>query len=412
MDIRIKPHRLEGTVKIPSSKSLTHRAVICAALADGISELKNISYSKDIDATITAMRNMGAVIEKHGSSLVVTGISESAERMEIECCESGSTLRFLIPIAAALGANAVFYGEGRLPERPITPYVRELPCKGIKLDYHNTMPFSISGQLIGGDFSLEGDVSSQFVTGLLMALPLLKDDSRIIMTSPLQSKPYADMTVSCLEKFGITVEETEYGYFIKGGQKYSPCNMPVEGDYSQAAFFLVGNAIGNRIQLENLSENSVQGDKKIVDIISNICYNEKYEKLDGFDVDVTDIPDLVPALAVLASFCKSKSRIYGAERLKIKESDRLAAVSNMLNGLGGKVTALSDGLIIEPVSMLDGGTVDSCGDHRIAMAAAIASTRCMNDVVILNADSVEKSYPSFFDDFKNIGGTADVINLE
>lgn len=412
MDIKIQPSRLEGTVKIPSSKSYSHRMLICAGLAEGKSVISGISFSKDIHATISAMTSLGAEFEINGDTVTVQGISTPSENAVINCCESGSTLRFIIPVACALGTSSEFHGEGRLPQRPIDIYIRELSGKGITFDYNNTMPFNLSGKLSSGEFYLEGDVSSQFVTGLMFALPILDGDSKIIMKSRLESKPYADMTIACLKLFGIDISETDYGYFIKGNQKYIPHDCTVEGDYSQGAFFFTANAIGNNIKLENLAENSVQGDKKILEIIDEMCYNGKNGRLGHFKADCSNIPDLVPILAVLGSFGSERSEIFNAKRLKIKESDRLVAISTVLNAIGGKVTALDDGLIIEPVEEFKGGEIDSFGDHRIVMCGAVASTRSKNPVIIRGADAVSKSYPDFFGDFKKLGGNFNVINLE
>lgn len=410
MDIEITPSKLRGEVDIPSSKSMTHRMLICAALAHGKSVISNVSFSKDIYATIDALKAMGAEIKTGDRQVTVKGIENKKEKADIDCCESGSTLRFVIPIVCALGISGRFFGQGRLPERPITPYIRELSAKGISFDYNNTMPFGVTGQLKPGVFELEGDISSQFITGLMFALPLLPGDSEIVMTSPLQSKPYADMTVSCLESFGVKVEETDRGYFIRGGQEYKAKSMPVEGDYSQAAFFYVANVLGNDIKINNLIADSTQGDKKIVEITENLCYNEDGMPV-GFTVDATDIPDLVPILAVLGTYCEGKTVIYGAKRLKIKESDRLKAISDAVNALGGNIKVTDDGLEIFH-ARLKGGTADSAGDHRIAMSAAIAATICSEKVVIRRAESVEKSYPDFYKDYRNSGGNADVITLE
>lgn len=316
----------------------------------------------------------------------------------------------MIPVTAALGINSVYKGQGRLPERPITPYLRELPQKGITFDYENTMPFTVSGKLLSGKYSLEGNISSQFITGLLFALPLLEGDSEIILTSPLESKPYADMTIESLKLFGIDIKETQKGYYIKGSQQYHSSDVSVEGDYSQAAFFYVANALGSNVKIENLKKESTQGDKKIVEITENLCYNENNVPM-GFSVNASDIPDLVPILAVLGTYCCDTSRISGAERLKIKESDRLTATAAAINALGGDVTPVNDGLIINN-ARLCGGSIDSCGDHRIAMCAAIAATICQEPVIIKNADSVEKSYPDFFRDYQNLGGIANVITVE
>lgn len=411
MDVRIQPCKLNGSVSIPSSKSYAHRALICAALAKGESVIDGISMSKDIEATISSMNALGADCRYLGNGRVtVKGIGSPSKNAVIDCNESGSTLRFLIPIAAALGTDTEFIGRGRLPQRPIDIYIRELSKNNISFNYNNTMPFNISGQLSAGTFEIEGNVSSQFITGLLFALPLLSGDSQIVLTSRLESRPYVDITIHCLRKFGIKIEEYEDKYIVKGNQQYSPCDLKVEGDFSQAAFFFVSNALGSSVDIHNLDENSVQGDKKILEIISDMCYNNN--ELKNFDVDCSDIPDLVPILTVLGSFGSQTSYIRNAKRLKIKESDRLEAISVTLNKLGGNVEVTDDGLIIHPVSSLHGGVVDSFGDHRIVMSAAIAAAMSHGDIVIKDAEAVEKSYPDFFRDYNNLGGKSNVITLE
>jgi len=411
MNITIQPRRLSGTVAVPSSKSMAHRMLICAALSRDTSHITGISTSKDIEATISVMKALGAKFEITQDAVTVTGISAPPETALADCCESGSTLRFLIPVAAALGVKTTFTGQGRLPQRPITPYLRELTQKNIIFDYQNTMPFTITGKLVNGSFELEGDISSQFVTGLLLALPLLKEDSEIILTSPLQSKPYVDMTIECMNHFGVCIKENENQYHISGNQHYLAQNLHVEGDFSQAAFFYVANAIGNQIILRNIPEHSRQGDRKIIEIIQEICYH-KNPSQDFFEINAENIPDLVPILAVLATFADKPTRITGAARLRIKESDRLASTAQMLNTLGGNVTVRPDGLEITPVTALHGGTVDSAGDHRIAMCAAVAASRATEPVTILGAECVEKSYPAFFEDYINLGGDVHGIHLE
>lgn len=413
MDIKIEPSLLRGSISAPSSKSMSHRMIICAALASGKSVIKNVSVSRDIEATIECLRAFGAKINVSGDTVEVDGVSETINSATADCCESGSTLRFLIPVAASLGIRTEFIGSGKLPQRPITPYLRELTAHGISFDYRNTMPFMISGKLSGGVFSLEGDISSQFITGLLLSLPLCRENSEIKLLSQLQSKPYADMTVECMRNFGVTAEETNSGYIIEGNQRYSAYSGNVEGDYSQAAFFFVANALGSDVNIGNLSVESCQGDKKILEIIEQMCYNEKCGRTNGyFCIDVSDIPDLVPILAVLGCFGEKTSYITNAARLKIKESDRLAAISSALNSIGGKITALDDGLVIEPITEFTGGTVDSCNDHRIAMAAAIASTKSSSPVIIKGAEAVNKSYPDFFNVFNKLGGNSYVISME
>ena len=409
MNIRILPSKLSGKVDIPSSKSCAHRAVICAALADGISELSGVSGSKDITATASAMEALGASVAVSGTDMKVSGIKDIPAEASIDCGESGSTLRFIIPVAAALGVKTEFIGHGRLPQRPVDIYIRELGKHGITFDYHNTMPFTMSGKLTSGRFEIEGSVSSQFITGLMFALPLLEGDSDIILTSHLESRPYVDITIDILSSYGITVSETPEGFHIKGGQKYVPHDEHIEGDYSQAAFFCVANALGSQTEICGLREDSVQGDKKILDIIKKTCYNGN---IGHFREDCSDIPDLVPILAVLGAFGDGESVIYNAARLRIKESDRLETTAALINSIGGDVTVTDDGLIIRPVRDMKGGTVNSFGDHRIVMAAAVAASAVSGEVIIKGAEAAEKSYPDFFKDYINLGGKANVIDLE
>ncbi|MBQ5333579.1 MAG: 3-phosphoshikimate 1-carboxyvinyltransferase [Oscillospiraceae bacterium] len=408
MDVKIYPSKLIGTVSAPSSKSYSHRMIIAAALADGVSEISNVTDSNDINVTSQAMEALGASVLSDNGVYTVRGIRTPAEKAEIDCGESGSTLRFIIPVAAALGTTATLNGHAKLPQRPITPYTREFPKKGVTFEPQSGLPITISGKLRAGEYNLEGDVSSQFITGLMLALPLCEEDSVIKLTSPLQSKPYADMTAAALKKFGIDIREMSMGglpiYLIKGGQKYKPCRTAVEGDYSQAAFFFTANALGSEIKVTNLDPGSVQGDKAILDIISS-CGSD----MNPFTADVADIPDLVPILAVLGSFTKGQSKIVNAARLKLKESDRLVCVANALNAIGGRVTAGDDFLTMDPIDSFKGGEVDSCKDHRIVMAAAIAATASDAPVIIHGAENVNKSYPRFFDDFKSLGGQFEIL---
>ncbi len=411
-NVEITPKLLKGSVIAPPSKSQAHRLLICSALAKGTSRVSNISLSKDIIATISALEAIGAKININADVATINGIDIVNSTAKINCNESGSTLRFIIPIVTALGINTEFFGEGKLPERPITPYLLELTKNGVTFNYNNTMPFSVSGGLSAGEFIIDGGISSQFITGLLFALPLLNGNSQIILTSKLQSKPYVDITIDCLSKFGVEIVENENGYFIKGNQVYKPCDTSVEGDFSQAAFFYVASAIGNNIQILNIFEQSFQGDKKIIEIISSIGYNKNTNLLKPFKIDASDIPDIVPILTVLASFCEGTSEIFNVARLRIKESDRLASISKCINEIGGNVIAEADKLIITGVKSFNGGTVDSFNDHRIAMSMAIAATRCTKPLTILNAKCVEKSYPNFFEDYKKLGGEFNVINME
>ena len=415
MDVKITPSILKGNVTIPPSKSVAHRLIIAAGLADGESVISNIYMSKDIVATIEAMKTLGAEIItcEDGNGLytiTVKGITKPAQNAVIDCNESGSTLRFLIPVASILGVNATFIGRGRLPQRPITPYLSEMTKNGVEFDYMGTMPFSVSGKLRAGEYKIAGDISSQFITGLLLALSVADGESKIILTSHLESRPYVDITIDCLNKFGAQIEETPNGFLVKGVKALTPHNETVEGDYSQAAFFCVANRLGCDINIEGLNENSFQGDKKIIEICNEIVYNSDKNELKPFDIDCSDIPDLVPILATLGSFCKGVSFIRNAARLRIKESDRLSAISNALNAIGGKVKELDDGLEITGVDSLVGGEIDACNDHRIPMAITIASIKCEGELIIKGAECVRKSYPDFFDVCKSLGGAVELID--
>ena len=408
MVVTIKPQKIKGEVSVPPSKSVAPRLVIAAALSKGTSKVENLSFSKDITATVNAMRSLGAQIDISGNTAIIKGIEKPPEKAVIDCCESGSTLRFLIPVVCALGVQATFLGQGKLPQRPITPYLDELPKHGAQFDYQGTMPFTVRGRLTSGEYRISGDISSQFVTGLLLALALIDGQSELVLTTPLQSKPYVDITADCLAKCGVSVTQTDKGYAVTGGSMKA-FQAPVEADYSQAAFFYVANSLGSDIRINELNENSCQGDKKIVEICDKIVYN-KNGGLKPFELDCSDIPDLVPILAVLASFCEGTSRITNVARLRIKESDRLEAVSACLNALGGKVTAGEDFLEIQGVKSLHAGQVDCFNDHRIAMAMAVAATRSTGPVTLIGAQCVEKSYPDFFEVYKALGGDITVEN--
>lgn len=406
MDMIINPGKLCGKVTVPPSKSVAHRLIIAAALAKGESVIDKVYYSKDIITTIEAMRALGAKIVEEGPRLYITGVTNPPKKAFIDCKESGSTLRFLIPVACALGVETTFAGSGRLPQRPITPYIEQLPEHGIEFEYNNTMPFTVRGKLSGGEFKISGGISSQFITGLLLALPLVEGESRIKLTSRLESRPYVDITIGCLKDYGCDVTEYEDGYGLRHSELV-PANGEVEGDYSQAAFFYVANALGSKVEIEGLNEKSFQGDKEIVRICEQAV--KSGGKLAPFELDCSDIPDLVPILAVLGTFCNGRSYIKNAARLRIKECDRLAAMTESLNALGAKITQLPDGLIIDGVDELHGGTVPDFNDHRIPMAMAIAATRANSPVTIKGAECVSKSYPDFFEVYKALGAEVESV---
>lgn len=406
MDLKITPAKLSGKVVVPPSKSVAHRMIIAAALSDGTSTISNLFPSVDITATMDCMKALGAKISFSNNTAVIEGIKKSPDKAFLDCCESGSTLRFLIPVACVLGVDAEFIGRGKLPQRPITPFLDELPKHGISFELPkngDNLPCRVSGKLTGERFEVDGGISSQFITGLLFALSLLNEDSEIVLTSPLQSKPYVDITIGVLRDFGCKISETNTGFLVKGNQRLVPFSGAVEGDYSQSAFFYVANSLGSIIEIDGLNEKSLQGDKAIVEICNNAVNG------DAFEIDCSDIPDLVPIMSVLGCFCNGKSRIINAARLRIKECDRLAAMEDCLNKIGGKVSSTEDTLEIEGVGTLKGGEVGCFNDHRIAMSMAIAATRCENPLILRGAECVSKSFPNFFEVYRALGGVFEEI---
>ncbi|QEY35606.1 3-phosphoshikimate 1-carboxyvinyltransferase [Caproiciproducens galactitolivorans] len=410
-DVRIEPSVLSGSILVPPSKSAAHRAVICSALAGGGNLFEDgVEYlSNDIRATIRAMKTL------------LSGTDGTP--VQVYCGESGSTLRFLIPVAAALGIPAMFTGEGRLPQRPIGVYLDCLPQHGVKCETAGGLPLAIHGKLTPGKFILPGNVSSQFITGLLLALPVLDGGSEIRLSTPLESAGYVDMTIDILKDFGIKIEAEENGWIVPGNQSYSvPPYKPykVERDWSQAAFFLAAGTLGGKIRLEGLNPDSRQGDRAAEMLFrsfgADIAWEGKQltvtpKKRNGIEIDAAQIPDLVPVLAATAALCRGQTRIYNAQRLRIKESDRLAAMADGLTRLGGKVKETEDGLLIDGVKTLHGGEVNGCNDHRIVMAFAIAALKADGCVTIHDAQSVRKSYPDFFEDYNRLGGKAYVVRM-
>jgi 3-phosphoshikimate 1-carboxyvinyltransferase len=402
----IQPSVLNGKILVPPSKSAAHRAVICSALAGSpVVFPEEEILSNDILVTTCAMEELMAY---RGGTLT------------IDCGESGSTLRFLIPVAAALGIPATFVGHGRLPERPIGIYLDCLPRHGVTCQTAGGLPLTVNGQLSPGMYKLPGNVSSQFVTGLLLALPLLNGDSDLILTTELESAGYVDMTVAILNEFGIMIEKTKNGWHIPGNQTYRTHAYRVERDWSQAAFFLAAGALGGTIELEGLDSASCQGDRAAEQLFRAFGANVAWQgsvltvspnQLNGIEIDAAQIPDLVPVLAATAAFCKGRTRIYNAQRLKIKESDRLAAMAEGLTRLGGKVKQTDDGLVLDGVESLHSGEVNGYNDHRIVMAFAIAALKADGCVSITDAHSIRKSYPNFFKDYNTLGGKANVVDL-
>lgn len=402
MTITITPSRLAGVITPPPSKSQAHRLLIAAALAQGESLISNVAFSQDILATLSCLEQLGAEIERGGSSVRIRGIGQAPHQggalPRMDCRESGSTLRFMIPVAVSVAGGGVFTGSGRLLERPQGPYETLFRDKGISF-VQTSQSIQVEGTLMPGEYPLAGDVSSQFITGLLYALPTLAGDSEILLTTPLESKGYVDMTLLALEAFGVSAQETGRGYSIPGGQRYRQTDLAVESDYSQAGFYYAAKGLGNDVDIRGLNPKSAQGDRCIVPYYQALCQSGPVE------LDVSQCPDLVPALAVHAALRAGQTTaIVNAARLRMKESDRLAAVTQELNKLGAQVEEYPDHLMIRGVESLHGGTVDAHNDHRIAMMLAIAATRCAGPVTLTGAESVRKSYPSFWEDYTALGG--------
>lgn len=388
MDIRITPGRLTGAVTPPPSKSIAHRMLLAQMLSAQPGTIEHLGDSQDIQAT----KRCVAALEGRDDLLPL-----------LDCGESGSTLRFLIPIALAVAGGGRFTGQGRLMERPQQPYFDLFAEKGIFYSMKDGV-LTVQGTLESGVYSLPGNVSSQFVTGLLYALPLLKGESEIRIMSPLESKGYVDMTLDTLEQFGICVENREYErFFIPGGQAYQGVDVTVESDWSQAAFWYAANFLDNQVTINGLNPNSLQGDR----VISKYYWN--LARPGNIEIDLSGCPDLLPPLAVMAAVRSGRTRFINAARLRLKESDRLATTAGLLHALGAAVEEYPEEMIVDGRSHLTGGTVDGANDHRIVMAAAIAATACDGPVTILGAEAIHKSYPEFWNVYKALGGNIDVL---
>lgn len=427
MNIKITPTLLAGDVIAPSSKSIGHRELICAALAEGESTVDNITASEDIEATCRILTELGAVIAEEPSVYkgrscfrVKGGLTAADRPLTADCGESGSTLRFAIPLGLLSGNEVTYIGRGKLTERPLTPYYNLFTAK--KINYQSAtggLPLTVKGQLTAGAFELPGDVSSQFFTGLLQTLPLLEGDSTVRSTTKLESASYIRLTLECMARHGVQVQEKSPGvYIIPGGQQYRAGRYTTEGDYSQAAFWLTAGVLGKGLTCSGLSLTSAQGDRIITTLLQNMgaqvtqieeSVTTTPARPAGTVIDVEDCPDLVPILAVAAALGEGTTEIINGARVRLKECDRLQAMARELTALGADVTESEDGLVIKGKEKLTGGTVSSWNDHRIAMALAIASQRCTEPLIIEGAECVNKSYPGFWQDFVSVGGVIEEI---
>ena len=381
MDITIQPGKLSGSISIIPSKSQAHRYLICAAFAKGETVLICPDTNRDIEATADCLRSLGADILRTVSGYTVTPVVNIPDHAVLDCCESGSTLRFLLPIVGALGIDATFQMAGRLPQRPLSPLWEEMERMGCTLARPTEDTLRCQGKLRPGAYTIDGGVSSQYITGLLFALPLIKGETSLTITGKQESKPYITMTEKAIELFRYPFSP-------------SPGEITVEGDWSNGAFFLAGAALGNPITVANLNPDSPQGDRAVAHWLKGLRNH--------CTISAADIPDLVPILAVVAA-AREGAVFTDIARLRLKESDRVMAVIEMITALGGKAEATENTLTVYPGALF-GGTVNSHNDHRIAMAAAIASSVCTEPVTILGAESVQKSYPHFWDEFRRLGG--------
>lgn len=416
MRVEIMPGERSGDIRIPASKSQAHRLLICAALGKKETEISCDGISRDIAATMACLNALGADIEETAPGrLHVRPIGRASDGLcRLACGESGSTLRFLLPLVGALGAEAVFYMEGRLPERPLAPLDAELKAHGMTIRQEGALLYC-GGRLSPGVYSLPGNVSSQYISGLLMSLPILPGDSSLCITGDIESSAYITMTEDALALSRVSLEKNKDKYHIPGNQRASlPECLAVEGDYSNAAFFLCMGALSERgIAVSGLLPQSHQGDRAVIDILRRFgaeieeregSFHVRRGKLKGCLIDAAPIPDLIPVLSVVASGAEGETRVIHAGRLRLKESDRLSSTTRMLKSLGADITELEDGLVIHGRPKLCGGTVDSCGDHRIAMAAAVAACLCDEMVAIEGSEAVNKSYPRFWEDFGSLTG--------
>lgn len=428
MNVRISPTVLQGTVDIISSKSEGHRMLIAAALSQEPVTVKMEGVAQDVQVTADCLRALGAEVEESSPGVFHVGpMKTPSGNVVLPCKESGSTLRFLIPLAAALGREALFTGEGRLPERPVGVLLRELSKKGVRFNREEGLPLQSRGTLLPGEFTLPGDISSQFITGLLFALPLLSEKSSIRLSSPLESRDYIAMTLGTLRDFGIEVQEVKGGWVVPGNQRYRPKSrvLSVEGDWSSGAFWLgAGVTASKGITCRGLSADSLQGDRgmaKLMGAFGGKVFQRDGEvtvfpgNLHGISIDASGIPDLVPILSVVGAASQGTTKILRAGRLRLKESDRLYAMARGLKSLGVSLEEGPDFLVIrggvledvkEPVYL------DGYGDHRIVMALAVALLALRRKGVIQGAEAVEKSYPDFFEKLKELGGNLCLIPSE
>ncbi len=413
MDISVNAKKVSGEVTVISSKSELHRLLILSSFAKDKSRiLYNGVPSLDVVATCNCLKKLNAKIEISEGVIIVEPVkSLPKETVKINCGESGSTLRFMLPLLAVLGVDAEIEVSGRLKERPLSPMYELLTENGVTLSEKGKYPLRLTGKLDIIGVKIDGSVSSQFISGLLMAFVVAKKNASVEVTGDFQSKSYVDITVGMIKKFGVDVRKENNKYVVYG-KEYTGKTLKAYGDWSNGAFFLTLGAINKSISVKGLDENSLQGDKKIVKLLEKFgavvsikeeTVTTRKASLTAIKIDVSDIPDLVPVLAVVAGLANGTTIIYNGERLRLKESDRIKSVVAMINGIGGNAKERQDGMEIVGVKEYEGGVVDSFNDHRIVMASAVASSNSKKEITIKNATAVNKSYPNFFEEMKRLG---------
>ena len=413
MNIIVSPFSAYGEIAVPTSKSEAHRMLICAALSDRETRIDRLPKCDDVTATVQVLEAIGAKITCENGDTLVQPIREVHKNAVLNCRESGSTLRFLLPIMWALGGGTLDGAES-LKKRPLTDLMNAMKQHGAVFS-GDVLPFSVGGTASGGLFTLSGQVSSQFVSGLLLAAPLLHDNVEIRLTGALESASYVRLTRRVMAEFGVETEKTENGFFVRSGQAYqSPRQIAVSGDWSGASFLLALGALGGEVRLTGLSADSEHADKKIMDFLRqmgaevsadthSVCAKNA-GRLHGITADVSQAPDLAPVLGALMAHAEGTSCLTGIRRLRFKESNRAQGIVRMVRALGAEAEEQEDRLIIHGQSNLRGGTVDGQNDHRLVMAACVAASACRQPCMVLDAQAVQKSYPHFFDDFQALGG--------
>ncbi len=406
-NITVKPSIVKGEVSAPSSKSFAHRILISAYLSGEEITVCNVGKSVDATVTLNALKTLGANVKLVGESVVIKRGELPKRKVIIDCNESGSSLRFLLPVVSALGVNAEFTGAKRLLERPVSELVNALNSNGKVVS-----GLTVNGKLKSGVYKVDGGISSQYVTGLLLALSYLHEESEIVIDGELVSQPYVDITLSVLNDFGVIVNKTERGYKIKGGYKPTKKHFIVEGDWSGASFTLSAGAIGGEVSVSGLNLSSAQGDKKIIEILrdfgAEISFDKnlvkvKSKKLSGITVDMEDVPDLVQIVSVVASYASGVTVINGVDRLRLKESDRIKAVLDSLLAMGVKAEYQNNSIKIEG-GKPTGGKILGGNDHRTVMSGVVMAGSALTDSVIIGGEAITKSYPDFIKDYKSLGG--------